>query len=52
MGPYSHSKGHSLSEQSPAKEAVYGTAPDLPPRVDRAAKPMGLLTTTNKIPNG
>ncbi|XP_019880421.1 tight junction protein ZO-1 isoform X2 [Aethina tumida] len=52
LGPYSHSKGHSLSEQSPAKEAVYGTAPDLPPRVDRAAKPMGLLTTTNKIPNG
>ncbi|CAH1098494.1 unnamed protein product [Psylliodes chrysocephalus] len=52
-GGYNHSKGHSLVEQSPAKEGVYGQVPDLPPRVDRAAKPMGLLTTTpNKVPNG
>ncbi|KAJ8928951.1 hypothetical protein NQ314_018413, partial [Rhamnusium bicolor] len=49
---YNHNKGHSISEQSPAKEGVYGQVPDLPPRVDRAVKPMGLLTTPNKIPNG
>ncbi|CAH0563619.1 unnamed protein product [Brassicogethes aeneus] len=52
LGPYSHSKAHSIGDQPPAKENLYGTAPDLPPRVDRGAKPMGLLTTTNKIPNG
>ncbi|KAJ8981906.1 hypothetical protein NQ317_007298 [Molorchus minor] len=51
-GGYSHSKGHSLTEQSPAKEGIYGQVPDLPPRIDRAVKPMGLLTTPNKIPNG
>uniref|UniRef100_A0A6P7GE89 Tight junction protein ZO-1 n=1 Tax=Diabrotica virgifera virgifera TaxID=50390 RepID=A0A6P7GE89_DIAVI len=52
-GVYNHSKGHSIAEQSPAKDGVYGQVPDLPPRVDRAAKPgMGLLTTSNKIPNG
>ncbi|KAJ8915042.1 hypothetical protein NQ315_016017 [Exocentrus adspersus] len=49
-GIYGHSKGHSM-EQSPSKDAVYGQVPDLPPRVDRAIKPMGLLTP-NKIPNG
>lgn len=43
-GNFSHSKG--------MKEGVYGTAPDLPPRVDRAVKPMGLVTTPGKIPNG
>lgn len=54
-GPYNHSKAHSLnSEQSipnspTTKEGIYGQAPDLPPRVDRAAKPMGLLTTPSKI---
>lgn len=50
-GHFNHAKGHSLSEQMP-KEGLYGTAPDLPPRVDRAVKPLGLLTTPNKIPNG
>ncbi|ENN70596.1 hypothetical protein YQE_12771, partial [Dendroctonus ponderosae] len=56
--PYNHSKAHSLNaEQSvpnspTTKEGIYGQAPDLPPRVDRAAKPMGLLTTPSKIPNG
>ncbi|XP_050302350.1 uncharacterized protein LOC126740396 isoform X3 [Anthonomus grandis grandis] len=57
-GPYNHAKAHSLSNEqampnSPlAKEGLYGTAPDLPPRVDRAAKPMGILATPGKIPNG
>lgn len=54
-GHFNHSKGHSLTEQSPTrspKEPMYGTAPDLPPRVDRAAKPLGLLTTPGKITNG
>nr|CAI5852690.1 unnamed protein product [Callosobruchus analis] len=41
-----------MNEHSPMKEGVYGQVPDLPPRVDRAAKPMGLLTTPGKIPNG
>lgn len=30
------------------KEGIYGQVPDLPPRVDRAAKPMGILTTPSK----
>lgn len=52
-GHFNHSKGHSLSEgPGQGKEVVYGTAPDLPPRVDRAVKPMGLLTTPTKTPNG
>lgn len=54
-GHFNHSKGHSLTEQSPTrspKEPMYGTAPDLPPRVDRAVKPLGLLTTPGKITNG
>ncbi|XP_018564765.1 tight junction protein ZO-1 isoform X2 [Anoplophora glabripennis] len=50
-GVYGHSKGHNM-EQSPSKDAVYGQVPDLPPRVDRAIKPMGLLMTPSKIPNG
>lgn len=47
------SKGLGIPEVT-QKEALYGQAPDLPPRVDRAVKPLGLLTTTtsNKIPNG
>ncbi|XP_056639868.1 tight junction protein ZO-1-like isoform X1 [Diorhabda sublineata] len=49
-GGYNH-KSHGV-EQSPSKEGLYGQVPDLPPRVDRAVKPMGLLTTSNKIPNG
>lgn len=44
--------GKTMLEQSPAKDGVYGQVPDLPPRVDRAIKPMGLLTTPGKIPNG
>lgn len=53
-GPYNHSKAHSLGADqsipnSPAKDGIYGQAPDLPPRVDRAVKPMGLLTTPGII---
>lgn len=52
-GHFNHSKGHSINEQSPHRESLYSAAPDLPPRVDRAVKPMGLLTTTpNKTSNG
>lgn len=50
-GSYNHSKGHSMSEQTP-KEGVYGQVPDLPPRIDRAVKPIGIVTSPNKIPNG
>lgn len=48
-GNYNYGKG---MEQGPAKDGVYGQVPDLPPRIDRAVKPMGLLTTPGKIPNG
>lgn len=55
-GVFNHVKGHSLSEQSPRRspkdERMYSTAPDLPPRVDRAVKPMGLISTPTKTPNG
>lgn len=52
-GHFNHSKGHNINEQSPSREGLYSAAPDLPPRVDRAVKPMGLLTTTpNKTANG
>lgn len=45
--------GHFKGLGIPEKEGIYGqTAPDLPPRIDRAVKPMGLLTTAHKIPNG
>lgn len=52
-GHFNHTKGLGIPEVT-QKEGLYGQAPDLPPRVDRAVKPMGLLTTTtpNKIPNG
>lgn len=43
-GHYS-SKSHNLNDNSPmrnSKEGLYGTAPDLPPRVDRTAKPGSL----------
>ncbi|XP_064213330.1 tight junction protein ZO-1 isoform X3 [Tribolium castaneum] len=52
---YNHPKSHSINEQSPRrspKEGVYGQVPDLPPRIDRAIKPISLLTTPSKIPNG
>lgn len=51
-GHYS-SKSHNLNDNSPlrnSKEGLYGTAPDLPPRVDRTAKPASLskaATTTS-----
>lgn len=54
-GSYNHPKSHSINEQSPRrspKEGVYGQVPDLPPRIDRAIKPISLLTTPSKIPNG
>lgn len=51
-GNYGYAKNHGMMEQSPAKDGVYGQVPDLPPRVDRAIKPMGLMTTPSKIPNG
>ncbi|XP_076275264.1 zonula occludens-like protein polychaetoid isoform X2 [Rhynchophorus ferrugineus] len=52
-GAYNHTKALDQSiPNSPSKEGIYGTAPDLPPRVDRAVKPMGIVTTPGKIPNG
>ncbi|KAG5898442.1 hypothetical protein JTB14_036524 [Gonioctena quinquepunctata] len=51
-GGYNTGKGNGGVEQSPSKDGIYGQVPDLPPRIDRAAKPMGLVTTPNKIPNG
>lgn len=50
-GHFNHNKNLGIPEVG-QKEGLYGQAPDLPPRIDRAVKPMGLLTTTNKIPNG
>lgn len=54
-GHFNHSKGN-MNDQSPhrdiSREGLYSTAPDLPPRVDRAVKPMGLLTTTPNKTNG
>lgn len=50
-GHFNHTKGLGIPEIG-QKEGLYGQAPDLPPRIDRAVKPMGLLTTANKIPNG
>ncbi|XP_071051834.1 tight junction protein ZO-1 isoform X3 [Onthophagus taurus] len=50
-GHFNHSKTLSMSEQpiSPTgREGIYGTAPDLPPRVDRAVKPLGLISTPTK----
>ncbi|XP_018322344.1 tight junction protein ZO-1 [Agrilus planipennis] len=54
-GNFNHSKGHSVSDQStrsPSGERMFSNVPDLPPRVDRAIKPVGLLTTSNKTPSG
>lgn len=56
-GHFNHSKGHNINEQNPqrdgSREGLYSAAPDLPPRVDRAAKPMGLLPNTpTKTSNG
>lgn len=51
-GHLNHSKGHSMSEPPPAlKDGMYNSAPDLPPRVDRAAKPLGLVNTPTKSQN-
>ncbi|KAI4456214.1 tight junction protein [Holotrichia oblita] len=47
-GHFNHLKGLPGNEQSSSREGLYGTAPDLPPRVDRAVKPLGLLTTPTK----
>lgn len=47
-GHFNHLKGLPSNEQSSSREGLYGTAPDLPPRVDRAVKPLGLLTTPTK----
>ncbi|KAK9883620.1 hypothetical protein WA026_001793 [Henosepilachna vigintioctopunctata] len=38
--------------RTPSKEGLYGHIPDLPPRVDRGAKPLGILNSPSKIPNG
>lgn len=43
-----HIKSLASNEQTSSREGLYGTAPDLPPRVDRAVKPLGLLTTPTK----
>ncbi|XP_065163753.1 tight junction protein ZO-1 isoform X5 [Atheta coriaria] len=48
-----HYKGHSMSEAT-LKDAqnIYGGAPDLPPRVDRAVKPPPNVQTTPSKQNG
>ncbi|CAG9812618.1 unnamed protein product, partial [Phaedon cochleariae] len=51
-GNYHHAKAQPGPDQAAPKEGVYGQVPDLPPRVDRAAKPAGILATPNKVPNG
>lgn len=48
---HGHFKGLGIPTEVGQKEGLYGQAPDLPPRIDRAVKPLGLLTTA-KIPNG
>ncbi|KAL3274536.1 hypothetical protein HHI36_015918 [Cryptolaemus montrouzieri] len=49
-------QGKEVGDQTPtrttSKEGLYGHIPDLPPRVDRGAKPMGILNSPSKIPNG
>lgn len=47
---HGHFKGLGIPDVG-QKEGLYGQAPDLPPRIDRAVKPLGLLTTA-KISNG
>lgn len=50
-------QGKESGDQTPtrtgSKEGLYGHIPDLPPRVDRGAKPMGgILASPTKVPNG
>ncbi|XP_045478453.1 tight junction protein ZO-1 isoform X4 [Harmonia axyridis] len=55
MGAYQGKEsGDQTPTRTPSKEGLYGHIPDLPPRVDRGAKPMGgsALSSPSKIPNG
>lgn len=38
--------------RSPGGQTIYGIPPDLPPRIDRASKPNGLVIPTSPIRNG
>ncbi|XP_044758711.1 tight junction protein ZO-1 isoform X3 [Coccinella septempunctata] len=45
--------GDHTPTRTPSKEGLYGHIPDLPPRVDRGAKPPGgAVASPSKIPNG
>lgn len=49
-GHFTPSKSHNMNENSPvrgSKEGMYAGAPDLPPRVDRTAKPASLSKATS-----
>lgn len=49
-GHFTPSKSHNMNENSPlrgSKEGMYSGAPDLPPRVDRTAKPASLSKATS-----
>ncbi|KAK4874165.1 hypothetical protein RN001_013525 [Aquatica leii] len=50
-GMYNHSKANSLNDQNlkcAKDDRLYVAAPDLPPRIDRAVKPMSLAVTPTK----
>lgn len=47
-GHFNHMKVLPGNEQGSSREGLYSTAPDLPPRVDRAVKPLGLVATPTK----
>lgn len=38
--------------RTPGGQTIYGVPPDLPPRIDRASKPNGLVIPTSPIRNG
>lgn len=55
--PYSMTNGGgeiptALARTPQSGQAIYGTPPDLPPRIDRASKPNGLVIPTSPIRNG
>ncbi|KAF5291383.1 hypothetical protein FQR65_LT01693 [Abscondita terminalis] len=50
-GGYNHSKANSLNDQNSKvtkDDRLYALAPDLPPRIDRAVKPINLSVTPTK----
>lgn len=53
--PYSMKNGEDLPAigiNRTTGQTIYGTPPDLPPRIDRACKPNGLVIPTSPIRNG